>query len=138
MQRQHPDQSVILIAERDQTVRDLQLFFLTRAGFNVEFADDGMMALERARESLPQLVVTEILLPKVDGLTLCRRLRDDPATSAIPVIVFSILAAGARAAEAGATVYLRKPLVESVFVAAVQESIATRPPALLETQWASQ
>lgn len=128
---------LILIAERDQTVRKLQEFFLRRAGFGVEFADDGHAALERARAARPSLIVTEILIPKLDGLALCRRLREDPLTKDIPVIVFSILAASARAAEAGANAYLRKPLVESIFVAAVHGLIAAQPTEVLEEQWTS-
>jgi CheY-like chemotaxis protein len=85
-------------------------------GFVVEFADDGEAALERARLDLPALVVTEILIPKLDGLALCRRLRDDPLTREIPVLVFSILAAEGRAREAGRRAFLRKPLVDSIFV----------------------
>jgi CheY-like chemotaxis protein len=134
MQRPHPDTPVILIAERDHTVRELQEFFLGKAGLAVEFADDGEAALERARVLLPALLVTEILIPKLDGLALCRRLREDPVTADIPVVVFSILAAAARAGEAGASAFLRKPLVESVFVAAVQDLIAPRPSAVLEEQ----
>jgi CheY-like chemotaxis protein len=127
----------VLIAERDQTVRALQRFFLERAGLGVEFADDGLAALERALRGPPAVVVTEILIPKLDGLTLCRRLRDEPATAHVPVVVFSILTAAARAAEAGARAFLRKPLVESTFVAAVLGAIATQPPATTEQQWAS-
>ena len=128
---------LVLIAERDQSVRTLQRFFLERAGLGVEFVDDGLSALERARRAPPAVVVTEILVPKMDGLTLCRRLRDEPATARVPVVVFSILAAAARAAEAGACAFLRKPLVESTFVAAVLGAIATQPPATTEQQWAS-
>jgi CheY-like chemotaxis protein len=128
---------LVLIAERDQTVRTLQRVFLERAGLTVEFVDDGLMALERARLERPAAVVTEILLPKLDGLTLCRRLREERLTRDVPVIVFSILAAAARAAEAGARTFLRKPLVESTFVAAVLGAIATQPPATTEQQWAS-
>ena len=128
---------LVLIAERDQTVRTLQRFFLERAGLSVEFADDGLAALTRAMREPPAVVVTEILVPKLDGLTLCRRLRDEPATAEVPVVVFSILAAAARAAEAGACAFLRKPLVESTFVAAVVGAIATQPPATTEQQWAS-
>jgi CheY-like chemotaxis protein len=127
----------VLIAERDQTVRALQRVFLERAGLVVEFADDGLAALERALREPPAVVVTEILLPKLDGLTLCRRLREAPPTRDVPVIVFSILAAAGRAAEAGAGAFLRKPLVESTFVAAVTGAIATQPPATTEQQWAS-
>lgn len=123
-----PDGGVILVAERDPNVRELQSFFLGRAGYAVEFADDGEAALARARELLPAVVVTEILLPRLDGLALCRRLGEDPLTRAIPVVVFSILAAQGRAEEAGARAFLRKPLVESVFVAAVR-ALAQAPPA---------
>ena len=138
MQGLHP---VILIAERDQTVRELQGFFLERAGFAVEFADDGEAALARVRAAPPALVVTEILIPKLDGLALCRRLREDPLTRDVPVIVFSILAAAARAGEAGADAFLRKPLVESVFVAAVQAlagAAPTEPTEATEKQWTTQ
>ena len=97
----------ILIAERDENVRQLQRYFLERAGFTVSFCDDGVAALDAARSTHPVLVVTEILIPKLDGLTLCRQLRADAATRHIPVVVFSILAAAARAADAGASAYLR-------------------------------
>jgi CheY-like chemotaxis protein len=110
---------LILIVERDRTVRELQLFFLNRAGFTVEFADDGRCALDRVRREPPTLLITEILIPKLDGLTLCRLVRSDAALPDVPVIVFSILAAAARATDAGAAAFLRKPLVESTFLAAI-------------------
>jgi CheY-like chemotaxis protein len=118
---------MILIAERDQSVRALQRYFLERAHFTVEFADDGLAMLERASAVRPAAVVTEILLPKLDGLTLCRRLHEAPLTRDVPVIVFSVLAASARAADAGAYAFLRKPLVESVFIGAIQAAIAAHP-----------
>jgi CheY-like chemotaxis protein len=128
-----PDQPpVVLIAERDHKVRELQDYFLGKAGFRVDFADDGVVALERAQEIRPAVVVTEILLPKLDGLALCRQLRAEPATRETPIIVFSILAAAGRAQEAGATLYLRKPFVDSIFVPAVMELAAARPLAVLE------
>jgi len=127
MPEPRPDPPVILIAERDQNVRTLQRHFLEQAGFAVEFADDGQAALDRALEDPPGLVVTEILIARLDGLALCRRLREEPSTRDVPVIVFSILAAAGRADEAGASAFLRKPLVESIFVAAVQDLIAAQP-----------
>ena len=138
MQIEHPDSGVILIAERDQNVRELQTYFLGQAGFTVEFADDGQLALERAQAVQPLLVVTEILIPRIDGLALCRRLGEDPLTLHIPVLIFSILAAGVRANEAGAKAFLRKPLVESIFLATVQDLIAARLFEAREKQWASQ
>jgi CheY-like chemotaxis protein len=92
---------------------------LNRAGYAVEFADDGQAALDRVRSAAPALLITEILIPKIDGLTLCRLVRNDPAAGHVPVIVFSILAASARATDAGAAAFLRKPLVESTFLAAI-------------------
>jgi CheY-like chemotaxis protein len=136
MHRPHPGNRQILIAERDLQVRKLQEFFLGQAGFEVEFADDGEAALERARVALPALLVTEILIPKLDGLALCRRLRDDERTRDIPVLIFTILAAEARAQEAGAA-FLRKPLIDPIFVAAVQELVAQQTTPSKESQWAT-
>lgn len=82
-----PGDRVILIVERDKSVRELQSYFLNNAGFAVEFVDDGHTALARARLCAPRLVIAEILVPKMDGLALCRSLRDDPSTRDVPVIV---------------------------------------------------
>ena len=128
----HPERPVIVIAERDESVRKLQALFLERAGFVVEFFEDGEGALERSLREPPALVITEILIPKVDGLALCRRLREDPRTRDVPIIVFSILGAAQRADEAGATAFLRKPLVDSTFVPAVRALIAARHPTAVE------
>jgi CheY-like chemotaxis protein len=136
MQTPSPDTRLILIAERDLNVRKLQQFFLGQAGFDVEFADDGECALEFAGRAPPLLVVTEILIPKLDGLALCRRLRSDPRTRDVPVLVFTILAAEARALEAGAA-FLRKPLIVSTFVAAVQRLTAAQTITAKEPQWAT-
>jgi signal transduction histidine kinase len=61
--------AMILIVERDRTVRELRSFFLNRAGFAVEFADDGQSALDRVRRDPPVLLITEILIPNIDALT---------------------------------------------------------------------
>jgi CheY-like chemotaxis protein len=134
MQGDGPRSRTILIAESDLSVRKLQGIFLERAGFTLDFADDGSCALERALLTSPALVITEILIPRLDGLALCRALRQDPRTSHLPIMVFSILGAAQRAAEAGATAFLRKPLVDSVFVAAVQELVALHHPEAMEQQ----
>jgi CheY-like chemotaxis protein len=131
------DTPLILIAERDRNVRDLQKHFLERAGFAVEFMDDGLAAFERAQLACPAVVITEILIPRLDGLALCRRLRDEPRTRETPVIVFSILGAEGRAAEAGANAFLRKPLVESTFVAAVRALIVAQSNGAGGAQWAT-
>ena len=137
MQTQDLEPGVILIAERDQNVRKLQEFFLQQAGFTVVFSDDGQDALERIMLTPPALIITEILIPKIDGRALCRRVRENSRTRDIPIMVFSILAAAQRASEAGATAFLRKPLVNSIFVAAVEDLIAAQPTGAVEEQWVS-
>lgn len=128
---------IILIVERDENVRQLQSYFLEQAGFAVSFSDDGLAALDVVRSTHPVLVVTEILIPKLDGLTLCRQLRADAGTSRIPVVVFSILAAAARAADAGAAAYLRKPFIEATFLATIRGALVPPLPAPMEHQWNS-
>lgn len=118
--------SLILVVERDPHVRELEAFFLKEAGFAVEFADDGAMALERARRLRPHLVITEILVPRLDGLALCRQLKADPETQGILVVIFSILAASVRASEAGADAYLRKPLAEQRLLDTVRQLMSAR------------
>ena len=56
----------VLIVERDQNVRALQSYFLERAGYSIDFADDGQVALASARLTPPALVITEILIAKID------------------------------------------------------------------------
>lgn len=116
--------AIILVVERDPHIRELETFFLNEAGYSVEFTEDGTSALERARELRPQLVITEVLVPKLDGLALCRELKQDPKTEGIMVLIFSILAASTRAREAGADAFLMKPLAERRLVDTVRELIA--------------
>jgi CheY-like chemotaxis protein len=118
--------ALILVVERDPHVRELEGYFLEEAGFSVEFAEDGVSALARAREIVPDILITEILVPRMDGLALCRRLKEDEGTRHIAVLVFSILMAAGRAREAGADAFLRKPLVDSRLVDTVRQLMAAR------------
>lgn len=118
---------LVLVVERDPHVRELVAHFLGRAGYRVELTEDGPTGLARARALLPDLMITEILVPKLDGLALCRQIKSDPATASISVLVFSILAAGGRATEAGADAFLIKPLAERRLVTAVQSLLEKRP-----------
>jgi two-component system response regulator MprA len=117
---------IILVVERDPHVRELEAYFLNEAGYAVEFTADGPAALDRARALRPDIVITEVLVPKLDGLALCRTLKADPETRAIKILIFSILAAGSRAREAGADAFLMKPLAEHRLVDTVRQLIAGR------------
>jgi two-component system response regulator MprA len=120
--------AVILCVERDPYVRDLETYFLNEAGFGVTFAEDGIQALQLARDLHPTIVITEILVPKLDGLALCRKLKADTATRDIAVLVFSLLAAERRAHDAGADAFLIKPLSAQRLKDTVRELLAARRP----------
>jgi CheY-like chemotaxis protein len=124
MPAKHEGSALILVVEKDPHIRRLEEFFLERAGYAVEFAGDGEVALVRARSLLPAIVITEILVPKLDGLALCWKLKNDPATRHIAVLIFSILAAAHRAREAGADAFLMKPLEDEKLVDIVQRLLA--------------
>lgn len=117
---------LILVADEDPHVKRLERYFLESAGFQVELVNDGEEGLERARSRLPRIVITEILLPKRDGLSICRALKSDPMTRGIRVLVLSILAAEDRAIQAGADAFIRKPLDDSQLIDTVHSLLAGR------------
>ena len=114
------------MVERDPHIRDLEAYFLNEAGFAVEFAADGVAALEQAQKIRPDIIITEVLVPKLDGLSLCRRIRSDTNLRGTVVLIFSILAVQSRAEEAGADAFLMKPLAEQRLVDTVRQLLDTR------------
>ena len=115
-----PGRALILVVEQDPQMRRLERYFLEQAGFAVEFASDGKEGLETARQLVPDIVVAEILVAGLDGLSVCRALKADAATRSIRVLIFSILAAEQRALAAGADAFLRKPLDDARLVESVE------------------
>ena len=81
-----PAPTRVLVVEDDATVAEVVVRYLEREGFEVESVGDGNQALERAGSSLPDLVVLDLMLPGLDGLEVCRRLR---AVAPIPVIMLT-------------------------------------------------
>ena len=75
---------------------------------------------------LPDILLSEILVPQVDGLSVCRALKADPATRHIAVLIFSILAAEDRAREAGADAFLRKPLDDAQLIQSIEQLLDQR------------
>jgi two-component system response regulator RpaA len=126
------DKVLALVVERNPIVQRLERFFLEQAGYDVEFSCDGVSALARARELHPAIMITEILVPKMDGLTLCRRLKSEAETRDILVLVFSHLEAEDRAREAGADAFLRKPLDEEPLVEVLSRLVARHQEILRE------
>ena len=72
----------------------------------------------------PVIVITEILVPKLDGLALCQRLKSDESTKGVAVLIFSLLAAAGRAQDAGADAFLGKPLAAQQLTNTVRELLA--------------
>lgn len=126
--------ALILVVERNPIVQRLERYFLEQAGFGVEFTADGVTALARARELRPLILVTEILVPKLDGLSLCRAIKSDPETSEMLVMVFSHLQAEDRAAEAGADAFLSKPLEEALLIETVDRLLVLKKSAGVELE----
>jgi len=118
------ERALILVVERNPIVQRLERYFLEQAGYSVEFASDGLSALKRAQELKPTIVVTEILVPKLDGLSLCRELKANPETCHILVLIFSHLHARDRADEVGADAFLVKPISEDLLIDTVEQLIA--------------
>ena len=112
--------ALILVVERNPIVQRLERYFLEQAGYSVEFSSDGETGLKRIRELKPTIVVTEILVPKLDGLSLCRTIKSDPSIRHILVLIFSHLYAEDRAREAGADAFLVKPLTEELLIETVK------------------
>jgi DNA-binding response OmpR family regulator len=81
-----PESSTILLVDDEESIRKVLTFPLERDGFSVVQAADGEEALERFDEHAPDLVVLDIMLPKLDGLEVCKRLR---ATSSVPIIMLT-------------------------------------------------
>jgi CheY-like chemotaxis protein len=126
--------AIILVVERDPHVRELESHFLHQAGYSVAFEQNGNGALEQARRIVPDIIITEILVPLLDGLSLCRKLKADPKTRDIALLVFSILSAAGRAKEAGADAFLLKPLAEHTLVGTVRQLLEARSARIRRTQ----
>ena len=99
----------LFVVDRDPHIRRLVQQFVGD-DYIVECFDDGYSALEGVRRSAPSVLITEILIPRLDGLALCRLLKEDPVTEHVPVLVSSVLAAEERARRSGADAFLEKPL----------------------------
>ncbi|MBV9120804.1 MAG: response regulator [Chloroflexi bacterium] len=103
----------ILLVEDNEMNRDMLSRRLTRRGYEVVMAMDGGAGIEMAKSDSPDLILLDMSLPVVDGWTAARRLKDDPATSPVPIIALTAHAmAGDRekALEAGCDDYDSKPI----------------------------
>ena len=117
-----------LVVDDDAQLRLLFAQVLRRGGLRVLEAGSGREALRLAQPSAPDFVVTDIEMPDVDGLELCRRLRQLPATSKVPIVVVtgSAVTQGDEATAAGCDVVLAKPCSGALLLATIQRLLADR------------
>src|SRR5688572_15728500 len=81
--------ATILVVDDEPDAVDLIEFNLKNAGFQVKTASEGAEALAKARSVLPSLIVLDVMLPEIDGFEICKLLRRDQNTAAIPIIMLT-------------------------------------------------
>ncbi|TMA46011.1 MAG: response regulator [Deltaproteobacteria bacterium] len=119
----------ILIVEDFADSRDMYIEFLEAQGFEVVGAEDGLAALKSIEKVRPDIVVLDVALPKLDGLSVLRRLRADPRYAKLPVLTLSASLGTdyqKMAMAAGATVALEKPLLPDELLEAVRKALKDR------------
>ncbi|HEY5954696.1 MAG TPA: response regulator, partial [Terrimicrobiaceae bacterium] len=102
----------VLLVEDESDVVDLLRYNLNKAGFSVLIAGDGLTGLEVARQHRPEVIVLDLMLPGIDGYSVCRALRKDPDTESLPILMLTARGEpgeGVRGLELGADDYVTKP-----------------------------
>ncbi len=102
----------ILVIDDDPTIAEIVSINLEMAGYSVETAEDGIKGQAMAMQLLPDLIMLDLMLPKVDGFTVCQRLRRDERTADIPVLMLTALGQTQDKVDgfnAGADDYITKP-----------------------------
>ncbi|HCG19689.1 MAG TPA: DNA-binding response regulator [Verrucomicrobia bacterium] len=127
----------IAIIEDEADIRRIIVLALKTAGYrNIVEADTGDGGLALVRLARPDLVLLDLMLPGMDGVSVCRRLRDDPDTHAIPVIMLTAKTAErdiVSGLDAGAVDYVTKPFSKDVLLARIRAALRRNEEARTET-----
>lgn len=121
---------LILLVEDDLHDGEIYGKTLWYNGFDVVHAEDGEKALDLARRHIPDLVLVDLLLPRMNGIELCRQLRQDPNLRDVPMIALTGRAEseyGLLARDAGCSGYLEKPIGPFAVLKAVEKAIGRAP-----------
>ncbi|MGD2048779.1 MAG: response regulator [Chloroflexota bacterium] len=117
----------VLVVDDEPTARSMLRLILVRAGFEVLEAKDGYEALEQVKRYIPDLMLLDIMMPGMDGFTVCETLREQERTADLPIIMLSARAdpesinTGLRV---GATKYLTKPVTPDELTRHVREVLS--------------
>jgi len=113
----------VLVIEDESDVVDLLRYNLNKAGFSVLIAYDGLAGLEMARRSRPEIVVLDLMLPKMDGYSVCKALKRDADTELLPIVMLTArgeMSERVRGLEIGADDYVTKPFSPRELVLRIQ------------------
>ena len=119
----------VLVAEDSPTQAELLREVLVEAGFTVTVAGNGVEALQAARQQRPAVIVTDVMMPDMDGYALCRAVKDDALLHDVPVMIVTSLRDAddiVRALESGADNFIRKPFDPDALVARIDFLLANR------------
>ncbi len=119
----------ILIVDDEPLNVELLRQELEDLGYLIDTAGDGIAALERVAKAPPDLVLLDVIMPRLDGIETCRRLKADPATALIPVIIMTALTAvedRVRGIRAGADDFLSKPVDDRELIARIETALRTK------------
>ena len=117
----------ILLVDDEPDLVQMVSTRLKAAGYEISTAYDGQEALEKVKESRPDLMILDLMLPKLDGYKVCRLLKFDERTRGIPILIFTARAQVedvTLATECGADAYLTKPFEAKVLLSKLQELLA--------------
>lgn len=125
---QEDELATVLIVDDNDDIRQYLRTLLADRYYIIE-ASDGESGLKLARESVPDLVVSDVMMPVMDGLTFCSKLKSHPLTSHIPVILLTARSSGLQQAEGlsmGADAYITKPFDAKVLIAQIDSLLMNR------------
>lgn len=118
---------LVLIVDDNVDAREMYAIYLEHAGFRAAEADDGETAIEAARRDRPAVILMDATMPRLDGWEAARRLKADPATKSIPLIMLTAHAFTEhkeRAAEVGADAFLAKPVLPDALALEIRKVLA--------------
>ena len=119
--------ATILVADDEQDIRELVAYRLSRAGYTIIEARDGQEAFELAVDQSPDMAVLDVMMPRLNGFDLTDRLRHNPATQRLPILLMSASVQEAdisRGFAAGADGYLTKPFTPDQLLTRVRDVLS--------------